>query len=429
MELKSLAKKSALFDMAFFTSSTIIFAGSFVVNVLNYVFTLVMSRLMGVVAFGEVAAMLSLLLVISVPSSALTMLMTREVAFRSGQISAARDLFLFLRRHVVIAGIGFWVIFLILMPFLSYFLHISYVPFLIFSLLIPLSAFGALQSGTLQGLQEFFMLSKQNVLSALIKLIVAIILVLDGFSVPGVMVALVLAQISSWIYGYYSTRSTLSISKDTMRPLLDGRGIGISFSAILLATFLLTLLSNIDVLLAKHFLPAVLAGQYGALSTVGKIIIYGIGAFTTVLLPMASAAHARGNGEEKKILALSLSVIALASFCAWALFSIVPTFIVSLLFGVQYLPIAAHLGLFSIAMGCVALVTALINYFVSIHNSSFMYFLALGIVIEVALISYSHDSLGAITAMLVVSSAILLALMSVNYFFWAHKRNIPKETV
>ena len=163
-----------------------------------------------------------------------------------------------------------------------------------------------------------------------------------------------------------------------------------------------------------------LAGQYGALSTVGKIILFGVGAFTTVLLPMASAAHARGAGEEKRLLVLSLSITTAAVVSAWAVFSLFPTAVITVLFGARYLPIAGYLGTFAIAMGCITLAIAFINYFVAIRNTSFMYLLGFGILLEVMFISLNHGSLGAITQMLVASSAILLALMGGNYF-WAHK--------
>ena len=395
----------------FFSQSSIIFAGAFVVNVLNYIFTLAMSRILPVEAFGEVAALSSLLVVISVPAGALAMLMTREIASRSGQgRESARDLFLFLQKHVSLAALGMWLLFLVCVPFLSRFLHIPLMPFFIFSAIIPLSAFGALQGGTLQGLQ-FFVLSKQNVLNTSVKLLAAVALVMAGFSVSGVVAALVLAQAAAWVYGYFATHTALGIEKGTPRATLDTSSIGTFFLAILVTTFLLTLLSNADILLAKHFLPPLLAGQYGALSTVGKIIIYGIGAFTTVLLPMASAAHARGQGEERRILALSLAVIAAASIAGWALFTLFPGLVVSTLFGARYMPIVPFLGLFSVAMGCIALATALINYFVAIRNTSFMYLLGFGILLEVVLISLSHGSLGAITEMLVASSAILLVLI------------------
>jgi O-antigen/teichoic acid export membrane protein len=414
-----------LFDKGFFSASSIIFAGSFVVNILNYIFTLIMSRLLGVPAFGEVAAMISLLTIIAVPSSALAMLMTREVAFRSASGGdEVRNLFLFLRKHILIAAFGFWVLFLAVAPLLSYFLHIPYLLFAAFSLILPFSIAGALQSGTLQGLQEFFTLSKQNVLGAVIKLAIAILLVLAGFSVLGVVIALVCAQGATWLFGYLATKSTLDLSRDTSRQPMDARPLRLFFSVTLITTFLLALLSNTDLLLAKHFLPETLAGEYGGLFTLGNIIIYGIGAFTTVLLPMASSAHAKGNGGERYILGLSMAVIAVAAFVAWALFSLFPGIIIGLLFGARYLSVAPVLGRYAIAEGCIALSLALINYFVAVGNKSFLYMLGIGILAEVALIWFNHASILAITTMLAASSVLLLVLMASNYFFTTKPRTI-----
>ena len=413
------------FDGGFFSSSSIIFVGSFVVNALNYVFTIIVSRLMGVEEFGEVAALLSLFLIISVPASAVAMLMSREAAFRSvNDHGSIRDLFLFLRKHVLAAGLGVWVIFLALTPLLSHLLHIPYIPFFIFSMLAPLALIGSLQSGALQGLQEFFLLAKQNILSTLVKLGASILLVLAGLSVPGVMLALVLASCSGLVYGFFATRAALGGNVGPRESTIDRRSIRSLFSVIFITTLMLALLSNIDVLLAKHFLPTFLAGQYGALSAVGKIIIYGVGAFVTVLLPFASAAHARGDGGDKRILGLSLFAIGVSAFAAWALFSVFPELVVSILFGARYVAIAASLGTFAIAMGCIALSTALINYFVAIRNTSFVYLLMLAIAAEIALISFDHGSVEAVTRMLVVSSVLLLSLMCGNYFFTAKKISI-----
>ncbi len=421
MQANAATTANSFFDTRFFSASSIIFAGSFVVNILNYVFTLIMSHLLGVEAFGEVAAMISLLTIVAVPSSALAMLMTREVAFRNAAgTDEVRNLFLFLRKHILTAAFGFWVLFLAIAPLLSYFLHIPYILFAVFSLLFPFSIAGALQTGTLQGLQEFFTLSKLNILGAVIKLAIAILLVLAGFSVLGVITALVCAQAATWLFGFLATRSTLNLSRDTQHQSVDSRQLRLFFSVTLATTFLLALLSNTDLLLAKHFLPGTIAGEYGGLATLGNIIAYGIGAFTTVLLPMASAARAQGNGKERHILRLSLVVIALAAFVAWFLFSFFPVFIIGLLFGARYLPIAPILGRYAIAQGCIALSLALINYFVAIGNTSFLYLMGLGIAAEVALIWLNHASILTIATMLVASSVLLLMLMTFNYLF-THK--------
>ncbi len=417
--------------MKFFFSSSVIFAGAFVVNVLNYVFTLIISRMLGVAAFGEVTALFSLMLIITVPATALTMLMTRQAAVYSIQgTDVIREMFLLLRKNVFLASVIFWLLFMCCVPFLSHFLQIAFLPLFIFSALIPITLAASLQSGTLQGMQEFFMLSKQNILNALIKLFVSIVLVYLGLSVVGVMCGLVLASLASWGYSYLATRSLLVATGDSVVSAapFSLRSIRALFSTILLTTLLLVLLSNLDVLMAKHFLPADLAGQYGALSTLGKILIYGIGAFITVLLPMVSAAHAEGKeiGQRKgaNILALSLSVITGASLFVYVVFSLFPVKIVSILFGARYLPIAPYLATFSIAMACISLVTAFINYFVAVQNHSFIYMLGAGIVVEACLISLSHATLGAITAMLLISSMLLLVLMALNYALFCRAKTI-----
>lgn len=121
MNTRTLVSK---FNIGFITSSSIIFAGAFVVNVLNYVFTLVISRLVGVAAFGEVTALFSLLLIVSVPAAALSMLMTREAAaqnmFGPG---AVRELFDRLQKNVLMVSGGFWVLFLAMVPRASRVFH------------------------------------------------------------------------------------------------------------------------------------------------------------------------------------------------------------------------------------------------------------------------------------------------------------------
>ena len=198
------------------------------------------------------------------------------------------------------------------------------------------------------------------------------------------------------------------------------------FSVTLATTFLLAFLPNTDLLLAKHFLPAGLAGEYSGLVILGNIIVYGIGAFTAVLLPMASAAHAKGAGGEQRILYLSLAVIGAAVVAAWALFSLFPTVLVNLLFGSRYLAIAPVLGHYAIAEGCVALAAALINYFIAIRNTSFLWAVGFCIAAEASLIFFNHGSILAIASMFMVSSILLLALMILNYFWAGRVKRLKK---
>ncbi len=425
MVSRSTDSTAALFWSDFFSSSTIIFAGSFLANVINYVFTLLMSRILGVETFGEVATLIGLLTVISVPSSAFTMLMAREVATRTGKDDEVHALFMLLRKYAWGIALMAWIVFLILIPFLSSFLHISIAPFLIFSLVILFMTPSALQSGTLQGLQEFFTISKQNVLSACAKLFISLALVYVGFSIIGVVIALVCAQCISWLYGYLMTRRRLaqSASASSIAPDVSFRALYLS---LLLTTFLIALLSNTDLLLAKHFLSADQAGEYGALSTMGNIIIYGIGAFTTVLLPLAASARAKGEGDERRILLISSVIIAVCACAAWLLFTLVPGVFISLVFGAKYLSIAPLLSRYAFAEGCTALSLGLINYFVAVRNSSFLYVLGAAILAEIILMYLYHSSIASVATMLVVSALLLLGGLLANLLVLLRKQDAPQ---
>jgi len=407
---------SAMLNNRFVSSSAIVVMGGFVVNVFNYVFTLLMSRILGLDSFGEVAAMISLLTIISVPSFAFTMLMAREVASRAaGRPSEIHELFIFFRKHAFVIAIAVWILFLALTPFLTRFLHIPYTPFFVFSLIILFLAPGALQVGTLQGLQEFFQLAKQNILGALVKLACALFLVAAGFSVVGVMLALVLAQFATWLYGFLTIRRKLK-GAEAPQAAAEKPGFQSLYVSLLITAFLLALISNTDLLLAKHFLSATVAGEYAALSTLGNIIVYSIGAFSTVLLPMASFARASEKGQESRLLFMSLSIIALVVFASAVCFSLFPAFFISVLFGAKYLGIAPVVGRYAFAEGCIALSIALINYFVAVRNTSFLWFVALGIALEAFLISYHHTSVAEIATMFVVAAVGMLALLFLNLF-------------
>lgn len=415
-------------DRSFFSAGSVIFAGSFIVNVLNYVFTLIMGRLLSVEDFGEVAAIFSLFLIVSVPATALTMFMSREAASRLAEGSTSiRYVFYYLRPHVLVFSVALWITFLALTPVFSDLLHIHSLPFVIFSVLVPITLAAALQTGTLQGMHRFFLLAQQGVLSTVVKLVGGVVLVLAGLSVPGVVIALVIAACVSWLYGFIATHTLLRTENHAEKSVAHSASTFYAIVSIFITTLFLALLSNIDVLLAKHYLSPALAGQYGALSTVGKILLYGVGAFITALLPFASAAHAEGRGREHRILALSLTIVGASLAAAWAFLSLFPGFVISLLFGTSYLGIAPYLSTFAIAIACMAVSIVFINYFVAVRNTSFMYFLGLGILVEITLIVLNHQSIESITRMLVTASFSLLILLVVNYFltlFTAKNRSV-----
>jgi O-antigen/teichoic acid export membrane protein len=428
MSISSFVKK--ILSSKFISSGAIVLIGGLFVNILNYSFTLIISRLVGVAVFGEVSALIGLSIIVSVPAAALTLLVAREASVRkaAGEHDLVPHVVSYIRKNTILLALVLWFGMLLILPYLENALHIPSTPFLIFSLIIPISLFVSIQLGAFQGLQDFPDFVIQNSIVALIKLFGSIALVLLGFALSGVVTALVLGYALALIYGFYALRKhfrkngvliaerkTHHHSPDFLRqlrgPLLR------AYPALLLTTLLLALLSNVDVVLAKHYLSAADAGFYGALSTIGSIIVYGITAFVTVMLPMAAESHAK-KGKSGQVLALSLSFIVLIAISAVLVFTLIPNFIVNIMFGARYLTIAPYLGLYAVAMLFEALSIALANYSIAIRNRTFLVAFVAGIALELGLIALYHASIGAVVTMVVISSASLFVLLALNYFIY-----------
>jgi len=420
-----------LFKNAFMKASYIVVGGSLIVNVLNYIFTLIMGRMLGPIGFGEMSSIFSLLLIIGVPSATLSLFVAKCVSDHRAReehhlvVSFLKSLF----RFVTITSIISFLVCLLLIPFFASFLGIHKIPLLIFAFLVPLGFFSSLTSGVMHGLQKFFNISAFSVISTTLKLLLGVLLVYIGYYVSGAVLAVVLASSLGYLYSWniikkelkdsrYITEIKTKISIRDYLPLLK-----LAF----FANLIVALLMNIDIILAKHFFTPLVAGHYSALSTIGKIIIYATASFATVMFPMVSASHSKGDNQHKRILALSLSIISILSIIAVVCFFTFPGFIVKVLFGSAYADIVPYLGYFGLIALFYSISTALINYFVAIHDRLFFYISALLLTLQTVFLVLYHDSIAQFATILLIFSVLITLSLSVNLFLKSKKN--PKETV
>jgi O-antigen/teichoic acid export membrane protein len=407
----------------FLYSSSIVLLGSFFVNFLNYIFTLIIGRMLGPIMFGEVTALFSFFIIVNVPATTIATFMGRQTSLYKSEsrMSSIKHLVAFLDTWASIAGVVLWIIFVACTPFLSNYLNIPSTPIFVFGLIIPLSFVSSVSTGSLQGLQDFRGLQVQNIVGALVKLVFALLFVYMGMSVTGVMAALLLSTLWSLVYGFLKTiKTTGKMGFFSAEGVSDAEWSDATKKSMLFvfcASLLIALLSNVDVVMAKHYLSAFEAGQYGALSAIGKILLYGVAAFTTVLLPVASEAHASGSSHGRRALWTSVGLITLASVVLVAIFLLFPEMIVNALFGAAYIGIAAYLVPFAVAMYFVAIATVFVQYFIATHNRAFLYFFLIAILSQIAAITLHHGSLLEIVSALVSATGFLVVLMLFVYVF------------
>jgi O-antigen/teichoic acid export membrane protein len=189
------------------------------------------------------------------------------------------------------------------------------------------------------------------------------------------------------------------------------------------ATLFLALLSNLDVLLAKYFLDSYTAGSYGAISTLGKIVLFATGAFVTVMLPLVSKSQDT-NTFYKTFFALFCSGLAVV-----AVFYIFSTELVHLLFGLKYEGIIFYVPTFALAIFFVSLSTALVNYFLAVKNKSFLLFLGIGIFVECLLLWYNHATINGFVHGVLYANILLTILLGLNFTLSRNQKKVHEKDI
>jgi O-antigen/teichoic acid export membrane protein len=396
----------------FFKASGIIFFGSLIGNFLNYVFNLAMGWLLPPIVYGELVALTTLLLIVSVPAGTFTLVVAKYIAehWARDEKPAMASLFRAATRLSFLAGAAGFLLIVLAAPAIASYLKVAEVPVLIFGLLIPISFMSGASSGFLQGIQSFVPLSVNAALGSILKLAFAIALVYAGYSLSGIMVAIVLASLLTYAYNLsYARRAMRNIKEEAQLALGElfrdkKQFILITF----LATFFSTIFLNVDILMAKHYLLPAAAGQYAALSVLGKIITYGSGAILTVLFPLVTASHARGDvKQQEKYLFASLGIVGGISFLLVIAFSAFPTLVLHLLFGSRYLEVAQYLPFFAAAAGFSSLSAVFVQFFLAVHDGIFLYPLVFFSVAEFAGIFAFHADLSQIVFSSLATSILL----------------------
>ncbi|MGY1805365.1 hypothetical protein ACI78T_18940 [Blastococcus sp. SYSU D00922] len=254
-------------------------------NALAYVFTVLAARLLAPAAFGELAALLSVLLVATVPATGLQ----TAAALHLGGAAGGRTPAVLARLHAAAWVTGLLVVgcgVLAAVP-LSRLLHLTdpaavawLVALLLPSTLIP----GYL--GMLQGSERYGGLATVNAFYGVAKLVGGVGGLLVGgtptAALAGMTVAVAVGALAGW-----AGCGRPGLAHGVRAPLLAA----LQASGALLG---FVLLLNLDLLLARHHLTATEAGEYAVGSIVTKVAFWlpqGVG---VVLLPrLADEAHRR----------------------------------------------------------------------------------------------------------------------------------------
>lgn len=384
------------------------FVATGAVSISNFFFHVVVSRLLGPSVYGALGALLNVLLLLSVPLGAIQAAVTRSESAQQHSEGHGIGLRAALFRGGL-AGLVGTVILIAISPLVANYLHLpSLESMMILAVWVFPAVVGAVAQGVLMGRLRFAPVSVSMILGGVIgRLILGVVLIELGFGLVGAVAASVLAQVIQTAIVCLPLGSEFIHSK--------GKTVGVGLRSGVLAVLALGgywVLGTEDTVLARHFLSAHSAGLYAAASTAGRIALFLPGAVALIAFPRFSKEH--GRGELARItLRWSFATVAVLGLAAAVVLLIVPSLVVSLLFGSSYLGAVSAvriLGFEAAGLG----VAGLLIYFHLARESFDSLYGWLGAAIAFIGVEFFHSSTVAIaTDMFVSVAAVTLVLFVV----------------
>lgn len=253
-------------------------------NLLSYVFVLILTRALGPAGFGAYSALITLGIVLVIPAGALQVVIARRWAhpsLRSSGLGLA-----------VRVGVALSVATMLASPGVDALFHLGgFEPTIAMAfMLLPMTLTGAYQ-GVLLGSGAIARLAALYVVTAATRVAGALGCAAAGANVTEVFVVMALTAWCAAAFGLWASRDALvGVGAGS-----DGLAREMWRSNSTLAAF--TALTNVDVVLVRHFLAPETSGAYGLASTFARAMCWGTQFLALLIVPRlaalsASAAHA-----------------------------------------------------------------------------------------------------------------------------------------
>jgi O-antigen/teichoic acid export membrane protein len=407
-EIKNTAKKLLLHPL--FSGSFVMIAGSNIVNVIAYIYHLVMGRLLGPSEYASLAVTLSIL---SLFTAAFGFLGTVIVKFISISDEDKQNAIYswFFKRILILAGVLAAVL-LIAAPVIADYLKISRSITYLVGPSVFIFAISMAQRSFLQGLLKFTKSVILGITDLGGRLLIGLTLVYVGWAAYGAVFGILLGIIVSALFGYFFLRQ---FSLTGSELFTKGREVFKYALPVSLATIASTSFFTTDVLLVKHFFNAHDAGIYAALSMLGKIIFYGASPVAAVMFPLISRRHSRSEGYVK-ILALSILLTAWISSVVLFIYWLLPELAINILYGSDYLEAVPYLVWYGLFISVYTLANLISSFYLSVNKTRVaLIVLFFALAQAIGIYNYHNSVSQVITVSLISVSLLLISLLL--YFF------------
>lgn len=381
----------------------------------NLVYQIVMLRILTKEAFASLNSVISLFVIVSVPALAFSSMVTKHISAHHAhkKYACLKATWQVLSVHALVFSLFLFTVIFLFRHGINDFLHLSSVnSVVILAAIFFFSGISSVVIGGLQGLEFFIWLAIITVIGGILKLSLSVFLVK---SIPDGLNAALLGFL-------FPTLITILLSAWPLRFLLKGIGkekielkpLYVYILPVLLVNLSFALLTNIDMVLARHFF-AQGAQDYAVAQMIGKIILSLPGVIYIVMFSRVASLHALKENSIS-ILKRSLFFTFFLSAAAALCFNLFPHVAFGLIAGAVTPQIIILGRFFSVSMLFFALSNVLFFYQLSIERYSFILPLILIGFFEIIAICLFHKSpLWIVCITLMSSLALFLANLKITF--------------
>lgn len=394
-----------------FSGSAVMIGGSMVANVINYVYHLIVGRLLGPVNYGVLASLFSILYIVGIVPTSTSVAIVKFVSSgkETNEISAV---YYAINKLVLKVAIVLGILVFLVSPLISNFLKIDN-PFLVVFVapILFFSLMTLVNQATSQGLLKFMGWVVPNIVSSLIKIFLGVFLILLGFSVFGAMGAVMLGAILAYFMSVSYIRkiknSKPGNAKYNLKPFL------VYSLPVLLQALSFTSLFTTDIILVKHFLSPFDAGIYAALSTLGKIIFFASSPISSVMFPVVAGRNAKGE-KYHKVFWLSFIATLFISLAIVVFYYLFPNLAIGILYGKAYLSAKTSLVRMGLFIFIYTMSVLLVNFSLSLGKTKVIVFPLFAAICQVVFIWIFHNSIIQVIQVSTIVCSLMFVGLSLN---------------
>ena len=384
------------------------------VNGGNYIYNLVLGRVLGPEKFADAAILITFLLVLSFVAMTFQLVTAKfSVLFSdtvfSGFISK-------IYKNALLTGIISGIFIIVFSSQLqSFFKTTSSTMFIVFGFGVPFYFLMSVNRGIFQGKQELKSLSITYQSEMISRLLLTFMLLYFLEIDSSVIIAI--GIFCSFVFGLIPfKRKHISFVKSFVLDA-DNKKLVKNFFVIT-AFYELTqiIINNSDILLVKHYFNSYDAGLYASLALIGRVVYFIAWMFVMLLLP--TVVQLKKDGKPTLPILLKyvsyIAVIAASIVISCFLF---PNEIISILFGDAYISVSQLLWKYALATGIFAISNIFAYYYLSLDKYIPVVLSGIFGMLQIVLVVLFHDTLEQVVHVQIIAMVLLL-LVQLSFFFF-----------